>query len=82
MVFRAMLAVGRWGTYAALALAIALTLGGCVGPMVVVMRDPASGQTFMCGAGDGTNAMAPVIASRVARDCAQGLQASGWERMN
>jgi hypothetical protein len=61
---------------------LALTLGatGCVGPTVVVMKNPTTGELVQCrGANTGLSVTAESIA---ARDCAQGYQAAGWQRMN
>lgn len=57
-----------------------LLLAGCVGPTVVVMKNPTSGEIVQCkGANTGLSMPAESIA---ARDCADGYQAAGWVRMN
>jgi hypothetical protein len=65
-----------------LCMILALTLGvaGCVGPTVVVMKSPTTGELVQCrGANAGLSMPAESMA---ARDCAQGYQAAGWTRMN
>lgn len=65
-----------------LCLALALTFGtmGCVGPTVIVMKNPTTGELVQCrGANTGLSMSAESIA---ARDCAQGYTAAGWQRMN
>lgn len=65
---------------ACLVLCSVLVLGGCVGPIVVVMKNPATGELIQCrGANTGLSVTAESFA---ARDCAQGYQAAGWVRMN
>ena len=57
-----------------------LLLSGCVGPTVVVMKNPATGEIVQCkGANTGLSMPAE---SWAARDCATGYQAAGWTRMN
>jgi hypothetical protein len=58
---------------------VALAVSGCVGPVVVVMKNPATGEVIQCGANPGITLPAE---SYAARDCAQGYQAAGWQRMN
>ena len=65
-----------------LAAGAALLLGvtGCVGPTVVVMKNPNTGEIVQCR-GANTGISTPVE-SMAARDCANGYQAAGWQRMN
>lgn len=58
---------------------IVSTVTACVGPSVVVMKNPTTGEVRQCGNPNGFSMVADSIA---ARDCAQGFQASGWTRMN
>jgi hypothetical protein len=61
-------------------IALAVVLSGCVGPTVVVMRNPTTGELIQChGANTGFSAM---VDSFAAHDCAAGYQAAGWVRMN
>ena len=58
---------------------LALAVAGCVGPSVVVMKNPATGQLVQCGSA------APAeewMVGQTAKDCASGYQAAGWQRMN
>lgn len=61
-------------------LPFATFLGACVGPTVVVMRNPETNEIIQCkGANTGLSVTAESIA---ARDCAAGYTAAGWVRMN
>jgi hypothetical protein len=61
-------------------LACACALSACVGPTVVVMKNPQSGEVIQCkGASTGLSVTAESFA---ARDCAAGYSAAGWQRMN
>ena len=55
-------------------------LTGCVGPTVVLVKNPQTGEIVQC---KGTlSGIAPIAESIVARDCAAGYVAAGWTRMN
>ena len=70
----------RTATQAAAAMALTLALGACVGPAVVVMKNPTTGEVVQCkGAAMGYSLVADSMA---ARDCATGYLAAGWTRMN
>lgn len=61
-------------------LAALLALGACVGPTVVVVKNPKTGEIVQCR---GSNTGLSVVAeSMAAKGCADGYQATGWERMN
>jgi hypothetical protein len=61
-------------------LQIAIFLSACVGPTVIVMRNPATNEIIQCrGANTGLSVTAESMA---ARDCAAGYTAAGWIRMN
>jgi hypothetical protein len=57
----------------------ACSLGGCVGPTVVMMKNPQTGEIVRCS-GDGLLSMA--ADSWAAKGCADGYQAAGWARLN
>lgn len=61
-------------------LAALLALGGCVGPTVVVMKNPKTGEIIQCH-GD-NNGLSMSAESWSAKGCADGYQAAGWQRMN
>ena len=61
-------------------LQIAIFLSACVGPTVIVLRNPDTNEIIQCrGANTGLSVTAESIA---ARDCATGYTAAGWIRMN
>jgi hypothetical protein len=67
----------RWPAFL---LGSGMILSGCVGPTVIVMKNPKTGELVQCrGANTGLSMPAESIA---ARDCAQGYLAAGWLRMN
>lgn len=55
-------------------------LSACVGPSIVVLKNPTTGEVVQCkGSSMGLSMVADSMA---ARDCAAGYTASGWQRMN
>jgi hypothetical protein len=57
-----------------------LMLGACVGPTVVMMKNPQTGELVRCsGANNGLSLPAD---SWAAKGCADGYQAAGWQRLN
>jgi hypothetical protein len=62
-----------------LVVAMALAISGC-GPTVVVMKNPKTGELIQChGQNTGEDFL---IDQSAAKDCANGYQAAGWQRMN
>ena len=58
---------------------LAVGLSACVGPAVVILKNPTTGEVKQCGDPRGISAISDSLA---ARDCAVGYQAAGWQRMN
>lgn len=62
------------------ALAALMVLSGCVGPTVVVMKNPQTGEIIRCTGSN--NGLSMASDSWAAKGCADGYRAAGWERMN
>ena len=62
------------------ALGTLLALAACVGPTVVVMKNPQTGELLQCH-GD-NNGLSMPAESWAAKGCADGYQAAGWVRLN
>jgi hypothetical protein len=77
-----------WGDYMRVLLiaGAALLLAGCVPGEVYVMKNPKTGEIHECRPGDHGLGLFPLIESAqnngMARDCAAGYEAAGWQRMN
>jgi hypothetical protein len=63
-----------------MALAAFLALSACVGPTVVMMKNPQTGELVRCTRSN--NGLSLAADSWAAKGCADGYQAAGWQRMN
>ncbi len=60
--------------------AIPLLLGACVGPTVVMMKNPNTGEIVRCSGSN--NGLSVAADSWAAKGCADGYEADGWKRLN
>jgi hypothetical protein len=61
-------------------LACACALSACVGPTIVVMKNPTTGEIIQCKGEN--NGLSMPAESWAAKGCADGYSAAGWQRMN
>lgn len=63
-----------------------VSIGGCSGPSVIVMRNPQTAELIQCKTSYVGTTLTPlwqaVADSKEAKGCADGYQAAGWQRMN
>jgi hypothetical protein len=62
------------------AMAALLALSACVGPTVVMMKNPQTGEIKRCSGSN--NGLSLAADSWAAKGCADGYQTAGWQRLN
>jgi len=70
--------------FAAIIVCAAL-LSACVPHEIIVMKNPATGETAQCQTNSGPSFFPiaqTMIDNSAARSCAEGYKAAGWQRMN